>query len=241
MRRLFAERLDRHHGRRRPSSTNRAGCSSKTVVSCRSATASRRRRTRSSISAARSSRPDSSTRITISSRRSRGRGRRRPTSSPGCASSTRLGDDSTTRPSTRRRGQGSAELALSGCTTVFDHHYVFPRGTSGLVEAEVQAARELGVRIVASRGSMDLGESHGRTAAGLCRRVRRRRYSPQPRRWRARSTTRTRGDGADRRGAMLAVLRHEAADGGLRGAGAAPRPPAPHASRRDRGGGRVLP
>jgi cytosine/adenosine deaminase-related metal-dependent hydrolase len=56
---------------------------------------------------------------------------------------------------------GLAELALSGCTTVFDHHYVFPRGVSGLVEAEVQAARQLGVRIVASRGSMDLGESDG--------------------------------------------------------------------------------
>jgi len=56
---------------------------------------------------------------------------------------------------------GLAELALSGCSTVFDHHYVFPRGRTGLVEAEVQAARELGVRIVASRGSMDLGESTG--------------------------------------------------------------------------------
>jgi 8-oxoguanine deaminase len=56
---------------------------------------------------------------------------------------------------------GLAELALSGCTTVFDHHYVFPRGRSGVVEAEVQAARELGVRIVASRGSMDLGVSDG--------------------------------------------------------------------------------
>ena len=56
---------------------------------------------------------------------------------------------------------GLAELALSGCTTVFDHHYVFPRGTSGLIEAEVRAARQLGVRIVASRGSMDLGESDG--------------------------------------------------------------------------------
>jgi cytosine/adenosine deaminase-related metal-dependent hydrolase len=56
---------------------------------------------------------------------------------------------------------GLAELALSGCSTVFDHHYVFPRGVSGLVEAEVRAARELGVRIVASRGSMDLGESDG--------------------------------------------------------------------------------
>ena len=56
---------------------------------------------------------------------------------------------------------GLAELALSGCTTVFDHHYVFPRGRDGILEAEVQAASELGVRIVASRGSMDLGVSDG--------------------------------------------------------------------------------
>jgi cytosine/adenosine deaminase-related metal-dependent hydrolase len=68
---------------------------------------------------------------------------------------------------TRTRGQqadartGLAELALSGCTTAFDHHYVFPRGREGLIEAEVRAARELGVRLVASRGSMDLGESKG--------------------------------------------------------------------------------
>jgi len=56
---------------------------------------------------------------------------------------------------------GLAELALSGCGTVFDHHYVFPRGEDGLIEAELEAAQELGVRIVASRGSMDLGESDG--------------------------------------------------------------------------------
>ena len=56
---------------------------------------------------------------------------------------------------------GLAELALSGCSTAFDHHYVFPRGREGLIEAEVRAARELGVRIVASRGSMDLGVSDG--------------------------------------------------------------------------------
>jgi cytosine/adenosine deaminase-related metal-dependent hydrolase len=56
---------------------------------------------------------------------------------------------------------GLAELALSGCTTVFDHHYLFPPGRAGLLEAEIRAARELGVRIVASRGSMDLGESDG--------------------------------------------------------------------------------
>jgi cytosine/adenosine deaminase-related metal-dependent hydrolase len=56
---------------------------------------------------------------------------------------------------------GLAELALSGCSTVFDHHYVFPRGGGDLVEAEMAAARELGVRLVPSRGSMDLGESDG--------------------------------------------------------------------------------
>jgi cytosine/adenosine deaminase-related metal-dependent hydrolase len=56
---------------------------------------------------------------------------------------------------------GLAELALSGCTTVFDHHYVFPRGRSGLVEAEMTAARELGVQLIPSRGSMDLGRSAG--------------------------------------------------------------------------------
>ena len=56
---------------------------------------------------------------------------------------------------------GLAELAFSGCTTVFDHHYVFPQGRTGIVEAEVQAARELGVRLVAARGSMDLGASQG--------------------------------------------------------------------------------
>ena len=56
---------------------------------------------------------------------------------------------------------GLAELALSGCTTVFDHHYVFPQGTSGLVEAELRAADELGVTLIAARGSMDLGVSKG--------------------------------------------------------------------------------
>jgi cytosine/adenosine deaminase-related metal-dependent hydrolase len=56
---------------------------------------------------------------------------------------------------------GLAELARSGCTTVFDHHYLFPPGVTGLLEAEILAARELGVRIVAARGSMDLGEAAG--------------------------------------------------------------------------------
>jgi cytosine/adenosine deaminase-related metal-dependent hydrolase len=56
---------------------------------------------------------------------------------------------------------GLAELALSGCTTVFDHHYVFPRGQTGLADALVKAAQEIGVGLVFGRGSMDLGESAG--------------------------------------------------------------------------------
>jgi cytosine/adenosine deaminase-related metal-dependent hydrolase len=56
---------------------------------------------------------------------------------------------------------GLAELALSGCTTVFDHHYVFPRGEAGIAEALIAAGREIGVRLIVGRGSMDLGESEG--------------------------------------------------------------------------------
>jgi cytosine/adenosine deaminase-related metal-dependent hydrolase len=54
-----------------------------------------------------------------------------------------------------------AELALSGCTLTTDHHYVFPRGATGLLEAEIDAAAEIGLRFHPCRGSMDLGESQG--------------------------------------------------------------------------------
>jgi cytosine/adenosine deaminase-related metal-dependent hydrolase len=56
---------------------------------------------------------------------------------------------------------GIAELLLGGCTTVFDHHYVFPQGQPDVAPALLQAARELGVHFVLGRGSMDLGESQG--------------------------------------------------------------------------------
>jgi cytosine/adenosine deaminase-related metal-dependent hydrolase len=57
---------------------------------------------------------------------------------------------------------GLAELALSGCSTVFDHHYVFPQPDGiELLNAEITAAEELGVRLIAARGSMNLGESKG--------------------------------------------------------------------------------
>ncbi len=56
---------------------------------------------------------------------------------------------------------GLAELALSGCSLTTDHHYVFPAGAEGLLEAEIDAAREIGLRFHPCRGSMDLGRSAG--------------------------------------------------------------------------------
>lgn len=58
-------------------------------------------------------------------------------------------------------GAGLAELALSGCSTTTDHHYVFPNGVTGVLDAEVDVARELGLRFHPCRGSMDLGRSDG--------------------------------------------------------------------------------
>jgi cytosine/adenosine deaminase-related metal-dependent hydrolase len=56
---------------------------------------------------------------------------------------------------------GMAVLARSGCTTVGDHHYVFPRGSGDIVGALVESASTVGVRLHATRGSMDLGQSQG--------------------------------------------------------------------------------
>lgn len=56
---------------------------------------------------------------------------------------------------------GLAELALSGCSTTTDHHYLFPSGVTGLLEAEIEVAAQLGLRFHPCRGSMDLGQSKG--------------------------------------------------------------------------------
>ncbi|GAA3586141.1 8-oxoguanine deaminase [Kribbella ginsengisoli] len=54
-----------------------------------------------------------------------------------------------------------AQLARTGCTTASDHHYVFPRRGGDVLEAEITAASEVGLRFHPARGSMDLSQKDG--------------------------------------------------------------------------------
>lgn len=56
---------------------------------------------------------------------------------------------------------GLGELLKNGCTTAFDHHYVFPAGAGDLLAQQVKAAGDLGMRIHLSRGSMSLSKKDG--------------------------------------------------------------------------------
>jgi 8-oxoguanine deaminase len=54
-----------------------------------------------------------------------------------------------------------SELLLSGCTTTSDHHYVFPSGLEEAVDIEVAAAKQLGIRVLLTRGSMNRSQRDG--------------------------------------------------------------------------------
>ena len=54
-----------------------------------------------------------------------------------------------------------AELLLSGCTTTTDHHYLFPAGLEQAIDIEIAASQRLGLRVVLTRGSMNLSQRDG--------------------------------------------------------------------------------
>lgn len=57
---------------------------------------------------------------------------------------------------------GFGELLKNGCTTCLDHHYVFPDSLSNrLLDIQFDSASKIGIRMYATRGSMDLSKKDG--------------------------------------------------------------------------------
>jgi cytosine/adenosine deaminase-related metal-dependent hydrolase len=84
-----------------------------------------------------------------------------------------------------------AELLLSGCTTTSDHFYLFPTNSDVRIEAVLEAAESLGIRIHACRGGMSVGKSGGglppdecvqdeKTILADCERAVRQFHDPKP-------------------------------------------------------------
>ncbi len=58
---------------------------------------------------------------------------------------------------------GLGDLLKTGCTTSCDQHYAFPKGQDQMIDAQILAARKLGIRFHAIRGSLSTGEDRGAT------------------------------------------------------------------------------
>jgi 8-oxoguanine deaminase len=56
------------------------------------------------------------------------------------------------------------ELLMSGCTTVSDHQYLFPRGLEEAMDIQADEAGKLGIRMVLTRGALDLSTENGGNA-----------------------------------------------------------------------------
>ncbi len=53
------------------------------------------------------------------------------------------------------------ELLMSGVTCTSDHHYVFPLGLDDAVDIQVEEATRVGIRVMVTRGSMNLSVKDG--------------------------------------------------------------------------------
>ena len=53
------------------------------------------------------------------------------------------------------------ELLMSGCTFTVDHHYLVPAGCEDAVDIQVDEARRVGIRMMVTRGSMDMSQKDG--------------------------------------------------------------------------------
>lgn len=56
---------------------------------------------------------------------------------------------------------GICEMLKTGVTTTTDHLYLYPYGNNAIIDAEIHAARDVGIRFHPTRGSMSLSKKDG--------------------------------------------------------------------------------